>query len=604
MAIPLLSPFYADELLYSMLGRIHWMNGSSSPKQTLGELFSSRSVRAGVFLQTSLGRLAANLPPKRGLTAERLAQDTTLFPYLTAFQPAEIRRWALETMTDGDATSLHVRLGLAAGKVRLPSALRYCPACRKEMLARQGELYWKRTHQLPGVLVCIQHGGPLADSMVRLAECGQHDFIVADEANCPADPNPPSWAAKPEVLKQLGDIARASSALLINPPEPQPLAFWGRYYRASLTARGLGKGTYRLNQSALREAFLARFGLLVDILPHAAPDGWLGAMGRTHRKAIAPLHHLLLRQLLAVLPMEKALPQPFGSGPWPCRNHLAAHFGQPVIRECQTHQEGGKTIGVFRCACGYAFSQAAGVGSRPRILDLGPRFGSRLKELVSCEISLRGTAKALHVDPKTVLRYAAKFGVVTPWKLVAERQGPPPKDGDSIHARWVETQRQAPMTRKELRQRLPTEFAWLYRHDREWLEVQPPYPKAQSKPTPRRDWLAQDAATGTALQCSAAQLREETPPTRITRAALERGMGPTGWLGKRLKQLPRSTELLTQLTEQLDAFRCRRIKWAAEELARQGLPVLAWRLRRLGGLPDTCTPPVETALRAAEETTG
>ncbi|MFT2095628.1 TnsD family Tn7-like transposition protein [Acidiphilium multivorum] len=430
--LPALRP---DELLYSLLARLCRHGGILSPKQMLEEAFGRRTVYAHPFLQTNLHRLATNLPPKRGLTEDRLAMDTTLFPYLTAFQPASVRAWAMTTMSRGAAESLHVRLGLAAGTVRLPVALRYCPACRAEMLAQHGELYWRREFQLPGVLVCLQHSVPVTDSLVRPAEQGQHNFVAADENNCPAAPSPPAWAAKPEAMKLLWNISRASTALLSTPPDAQPLTYWGGHYRDALAARGLGKGTSRIDQNALQRAYLAHFDPVLSILPNAAPDAWLEDMGRKHRKAIAPLHHLLLRLLLEALPLSNPRPQPFGLGPWPCRNPLAEHYRQSVIADCTTHREGGKTIGAFRCACGYAFSMATEPASRLRILDFGPLFEARLRVLVANETSLRGTAKALHVDAKTVLRYVGKFAIATSWKPVAERLRQPPVDRETVPPR-------------------------------------------------------------------------------------------------------------------------------------------------------------------------
>ncbi|MGC8505064.1 MAG: TniQ family protein, partial [Acidithiobacillus sp.] len=86
--LPALRP---DELLYSLLARTCRHSGWHSPKLALEEFFGHRTVRAGVFLQTELNRLAERLPSQRRLTPERLARDSTLLPYLTAFSAQEVR---------------------------------------------------------------------------------------------------------------------------------------------------------------------------------------------------------------------------------------------------------------------------------------------------------------------------------------------------------------------------------------------------------------------------------------------------------------------------------------------------------------------------------
>ena len=92
--LPYFPPAYPDELLYSLLARFHRHVGETSPKRTLDVLFGNRSVRAEVLLQGHLLALSEELPPHRGLTPERLLADFTLYPYLTAFQPENVRRAA------------------------------------------------------------------------------------------------------------------------------------------------------------------------------------------------------------------------------------------------------------------------------------------------------------------------------------------------------------------------------------------------------------------------------------------------------------------------------------------------------------------------------
>ncbi|WP_248885943.1 TnsD family Tn7-like transposition protein [Acidithiobacillus acidisediminis] len=597
--LPALHP---EELLYSLLARTCRHSGWQSPKLALEEFFGHRSVRAGVFLQTELNCLADRLPARRQLTSKRLAHKTTLLPYLTAFSTPDVRDWALSVLMgeNGDADTLYIRLGLVASSVNLTTTLRYCPAYRTEMLEKYGELYWRRDHQLPGVLVCPTHAVPLVDSRVILSHTGQHEFIAADENNCPANPNLPTWSDRANVAARLLEIAKASVALLIAPPNPLPLHSWGREYRTALRARGFGRGNSHIDQSALLHSYYARFGAVIDVLPEAIPDGWLEAITRKHRHAFAPLRHILIRLLIDSRPLVPEL-RPFGDGPWPCCNPLAEHYGHLMIAECQLHAEKRKIIGVFRCTCGYAFSRAAHPDSRPRILNFGPLFESRLRELVISGTSLRGTAKALHVDTRTVLRYVARLELTTPWKVLPKQVTLPPPDRMTMRERWNRAYcAERSLTRKELRKRMPAVYMWLYRYDREWLGSQPPLPRSLRNNRARINWAHVDAQTAEFLRGEADKLLAHLPPVRVTRAALERALDRRGWLGKRLHKLPLCASILDEVTENEVAFQCRRIAWADAELCRQGLPVQAWRLRRLAGLPEQCAKVVETALFAAQ----
>jgi hypothetical protein len=399
-----------------------------------------------------------------------------------------------------------------------------------------------------------------------------------------------------EEVTLLQDIAKDSATLLTIPPHACQLEGWGEEYRNALRSRGFGRGSAHIDQPALLDAFLTRFGPILDILPNAEPDYWLEAITRKHRKAFAPLHHTLIRLLIESLPLTEAN-NPFGSGPWLCRNPLAEHRGQPVVMDCMQHEEGGEIIGVFRCSCGYAFSSAPEPGSRAKILDLGPLFKARLCELVATGNNLRCTAKALHVDPNTVLRYVTLLGLETPWNARPMRAKLPATDREAMRAAWTDGHAAAPdLPRQQLRSTIPAVYAWLYRNDREWLGAQPPVASNSVFNKPRFDWAARDTTTAEALRQEAALLFDQTPPQRVTRLTLEVALGQRGWLEKRLHKLPLCVLALAELTESLDDYQCRRIVWAAEEMRRLEQPVQAWRLRRLAGLPDKCTPKVESSI--------
>lgn len=77
------------------------------------------------------------------------------------------RRQRLMGMIDGeelkDGREKYLTRALGCSWMRKVS-LYYCPACVEEELARYGEPYWHRLHQLPGVDVCLAHHLELCDS--------------------------------------------------------------------------------------------------------------------------------------------------------------------------------------------------------------------------------------------------------------------------------------------------------------------------------------------------------------------------------------------------------------------------------------------------------
>jgi hypothetical protein len=593
--------FYPDELLYSALARYHRHVASASPKRTAEELFGRPTVIAAADLQGGLGALCERIPPLRGLTPEVLAREYTLYPYYTAFEPASLAEDVLRSLVHGTSEGVHLRLGIAASTVSPPAHLRYCLVCRAEMLKSCGELYWRRDHQLAGVLVCPEHGSPLADSIVRLDMANRHEFLAAHEANCSAAACVPSWASDPRAVELLRQIAISSAALLIAPRLSGNLA---EEYRRAASERGFGKGG-RIAQGRLAKAYAATMGPVTSLLLGADPNcgsDWLAAMTRKHRKAFHPLRHILFRLFLEKQELQRR-PSPFGKGPWPCLNPLAGHYGRRVINQTQVHHDRGRAIGRFACACGYVYALAEGEGSKPRILKLGALFEELLRRQAADGAGLRATARALgvDVDPHTVRLHAARLGLDVPWKAPKPRKANSACDQDAIRGRWLAAQVQQPnLPRKRLASLLAAEHAWLYRNDREWLDVNSPPRRGSSPSNKRPDWLAIDGSLAADLREAAYWLKGEKPPQRVTLAALERRLGRPGWIGKRKGKLQRTVAALKQAVETLDGFRLRRVSWAVSELERLGLPTQAWRARRLAGLPVKVSNSVEAALLAIE----
>lgn len=293
-----LPPTYPDELLYSLIARTHLHLGSTSSKRTLDMFFGSRKVRASVALQTHLEALSSLLPSERALSPESLLHNFTLYPYLTAFQPQQVRDEVAAALIRGNSDWINVRLGLAASRVRPSDALRFCPSCKTIMMRDQGELYWRRAHQLPGVLICPDHGIPLAKSQVVPGLVGQHDFIAAEETNCPEVDRFPIWAEDQTCLDILFKVAQASRTILEQPPAARSLAAWGEHYHICLRALGFARGRSRIDQGHLRIAFRRMLEPVTPFLAVDAEGQWLEAMARKHRKSFHPLQHVLLNLLI------------------------------------------------------------------------------------------------------------------------------------------------------------------------------------------------------------------------------------------------------------------------------------------------------------------
>jgi len=555
--------FYPGELLYSVLARYHLHIGSPGPMHLLDALFGNRKVIATFDLPGHLNDLSERIPSEYGLSTNRLIKKFTLFSYFTAFEPPSLQAKVRQAMLCGTIDGLHVRLGLAAFRVGRIRRLRFCPGCAREMQANYGELYWRRDHQLPSVVVCPEHACPLLQSEVVFTEHSRHKFVAATLDNCPSHARPIISVMESSNLSHLHRLACLSADLLNKPPEPRTFAAWTVFYRNKMVETGLSKSSITMDQHLFDEAFRCFYGATLEMFPNVMksgdfPSDWLAAMVRKHRKAVHPLFHLLLQNFLDQRDRFKS---PFGTGPWSCRNPLAKHRSSTPIKSITQHSNHGKTVGVFECTCGYAYTRFFDPGSgelgAPRFLHFGSLLEPALRKLVIKGTGLRETSRSLKIDPKTVVRLANDLRITVPWKQSSSKN-------------------EQCTLQKKIKRRLTKRS----RHNAPLIQKH----RRQKSNRPIHDWPKIDSAWVTQLKKLANCIIEEQPPIRITVAELERRAGLRGWLLKRRHRLPKAINLLNDIVENVDDFQLRRIRWAIDELEREGGPIKAWKVVRKAGL--------------------
>lgn len=572
MALRSFPEIYPDEMLYSVLGRYARNVGDPGPAATALDLFGDRTVIASFDLPGRLGDLAERLPRNRGLDIATLIHRTTLYPYYTAFSSANLRADLVGAMA-GSTSGYHLRLGIAAFTTARTTTLRFCPACHQEMTAAHGEPYWRRAHQIPGVLVCPDHGLPLRVSRVSCEKDNRHAFQVVDDVTCPDGALPLIRTQDPVVLRTLRDVAEASVALLKNPPPPTTFEEIGHGYRQRVEAAGFMRSRRKVDQQRLIAAFRAHFGAALGLLPSDDPgsgdtDGWLAAMTRKQRKAVHPFRHILIDLFLsaqgAVGDTVSRPPSAFGRGPWSCRNPLAEHYGQAVVVDLEWYRNREATVGVFTCRCGYAFTRGidrAGVLGPPRYRAFGPGLKEHLSGWIAEGLSLRAIARRLALDPKTVANEAKRLSLDVPWTCASIKPLGAILDGVCLPVRNR--------------------------------------PAQKRRAGPRREWPAIDRELVIRLQHFKAVILDEYPPVRASAAELERRLGHRDWLRKRRHNLPGANAFVEAHQESVLDFQHRRLARVIHALSIEGSPT-AWQALKAAGLTGEWVPVAENMLVAAD----
>jgi hypothetical protein len=156
--LPLIPEPYPNEIFGSWLARTRDLHQSGAWNQLKSVCGFSPSW-LGCFDIPDLSEQYEKLLEVMGVNFAWVLQNHTTFPYFAALGSGDnfIHGTSLFQIHGTKALS---KLGIS----RIPNASstpRYCPVCISSDIARYGEPFWHREHQLPNVYYCVAHRHPL-----------------------------------------------------------------------------------------------------------------------------------------------------------------------------------------------------------------------------------------------------------------------------------------------------------------------------------------------------------------------------------------------------------------------------------------------------------
>lgn len=334
------------------------------------------------------------------------------------------------------------------------------------------------------------------------------------------------------------------------------------------------------------------------------------------RNTILRCSHLGLRPPTEMLP--------FGEGPWPCLNPTAEHFREPVIPEYKlsSRLRDGSPTANFSCGCGFSYARSDPDSSPKdkfrigRIISFGPVWEAKLKQLwKDSSLSLCEVGRQLGVDTLTVRRHAARLNLPTsrpagkskPLKRAAHLKGVSALTAHVekqriYRVKWASEIQQAPRTTlKDLRCKLPREYAWLLQNDSAWLKRHRPNYRRRTQATSSVDWGRRDNEYAVAVLAVAENLKNNLGrPVQVTRTAIGKAVGAVTLLRKNLQRMPLTAQILANAVETRVEYALRRILWAAECFIHDIILPHPWQLiLRANVYSLRNMPEVKTALGAA-----
>lgn len=208
---PMLSfvpPLLPNQTIYSWGAVFHEMSGNSTVDQTRLQLFGTARGRWDFHIPSHLNDLCTSTQLRLG-TPEVIVRDATIIPYYTLFRSLSVAANVLDQVRGNGIRGLARDLGMTRSALTTHPSRRSCHECVLADEDRYGFAYWRRDHQLPGVLVCQTHGMPLLELPYGRDSVQREIFLLPnDDWNLRDAQSIPNWSdATLNALKHLAQLA-------------------------------------------------------------------------------------------------------------------------------------------------------------------------------------------------------------------------------------------------------------------------------------------------------------------------------------------------------------------------------------------------------------
>jgi len=267
-------------------------------------LTGGRKWYPGFFQGGHLGVLAEAMR----ISPVELLCSHTYFPYATTFFDQPL----LDRCTSNALSTGKIALGqsvVTQGVSERCPFRRFCAKCARADALQWGESYWHRSHNLPGVRICLEHQAPLVETQLPTTGTGQwHDVLPAEAVG-------QSLRAQ-DITEFDRELARASVARLFAHRIIANVGLGRTHYRHALIRKGLLSSDRQVNAAALSRWATGVIGpspARLGFKPSDLSFAWMAQMVRPNTGVpVCPLKHLVFQTALSI----------GGDSPTPILDHI------------------------------------------------------------------------------------------------------------------------------------------------------------------------------------------------------------------------------------------------------------------------------------------
>ena len=572
--------------------------GFPSAQALWRNVYGDGEARAGVDLSRPLGRLLDRMP--RGFTHNlgSLLRQHTLFPYLT-FSMSPSRRRRIEESLSSENSATQVRLWFGRWNVKPPSYLLYCSTCVVEDRKSPGGFaYWRRCHQLPGVVVCPKHCEALTvTSYERPRWYKYRDFLSLDRVA--EEGNNRRLEVPNHLIGRAHQVAVDSLWLLQNPDVGDGVLLrrhkdW-QYTHGWRHKKGGIQGKLRRSAfcEAVREFYDEEFLRLLsegeDSLVIPKSGGWVLRMAGRIKEEVAdpPLQHILLWQFLGLdgesfFEEPEDLPSPITRKPLPalegpCPNTTCRQHDPPVPRPLQVSEERKHDSLTISCPeCQFTYNQLFDCTSRRRIVirKTGKLWDDRVRSLLKRDppLTLAAIAQEMDFSPYMIQKHALRLNAWrSEWsdpvrKMVDRKSLAKKREKERRRLRreeWLRIRKDFPdASRTELQNVNRALANYLSSNDKNWYNKNSPPKYIHRKYKKILKWKNIDECTLPKIKNIIEKIRLKNPPTRITIHSISTRIGQVGTLQKRISEgkIPKTKKYIEKYSESRKQYAVRKLK--------------------------------------------
>ena len=551
---------YEDELLYSAIARYHKRSGNANTQHTLIDLFSTANISASVFLPSNIDILIGNMPINCQYTSDFIIKKHTLLPFFTAFSNQDLSDYLVKLMTGDINGNTYAKMGIIASDLKLNKYFKFCPKCLNEDIEKYGEIYWHRSHQVPGMIVCHKHKVLLEDSTVK-TRMFKHSYIVtAEKENCIVKKRINNY--NNDEFEKLCELSNIINYILTTETNKNNSDWYQDNYINYLIKSNLATFNKVVNQKELVKSFKDYYNdkILNELNCNISyeKDNWIKRITRKGKYSDNTLQNILFLNFLKI-PIEDIFNKRyvysiFENGIAPCLNKGSNHYMNYTAHRSNTiyNCKRGTLTEEFSCTkCKFKYAIK---GKNIDIRSLGSISNNNTDDQELLNLIDNHNLKVYYSENDYINKYVKH------------------KDFDILLNKhrtiWIEAQKKYKhKSKSEISRMFIATYKWLHKHDLEWLNKNSPVLRTHTYEFKRVDWELRDNDTLDKLKLVVDKIYNDTnKPKRITLYRLSYETGLIYLNKKELKKMPKTSEYINTILESFDDIRIRKIKWAISEI--------------------------------------